>query len=184
MPCTGSRRSSRCSPPPTPTLSGLTLEGADGGEAITLSPAFAANTYTYTAAVVNRIDTVKLTATKNDDNAMVVITNDDDTGTAGGGGTGPQRRVQHTDRDGDGAGRQRRPNLHSHRGTAYRRTLVSNTHLSASLDTNHVLAQSFETGANLDGYTVSQVDIRFGYTSGKSTTVKIRQDDGGEQAIW
>ena len=28
--------------------------------------------------MVNRIDTVKLTATKNDDNAMVVITNDDD----------------------------------------------------------------------------------------------------------
>ena len=59
-------------------------------------------------------------------------------------------------------------------------SLVSNTHLSTSLNTNHVLAQSFETGANLDGYTVSQVDIRFGYTSGKSTTVKIRQDDGGE----
>ena len=88
------------------TLSGLTLEGADGGEAITLSPAFDADTETYTAAVVNRIDAVKLTATKNDDNAKVVITNDDDDGTAGGGGTGPQRRVQHTDRDGDGAGRQ------------------------------------------------------------------------------
>ena len=60
------------------TLSDLTLEGADGGEAITLSPAFDADTDTYTAAVVNRIDAVKLTATKNDDNAMVVITNDDD----------------------------------------------------------------------------------------------------------
>ena len=64
------------------TLSALTLEGADGGETITLSPAFDADTETYTAAVVNRIDAVKLTATKNDDNAMVVITNDDD-GTAG-----------------------------------------------------------------------------------------------------
>ena len=60
------------------TLSALTLEGADGGETITLSPAFDADTETYTAAVVNRIDAVKLTATKNDDNAMVVITNDDD----------------------------------------------------------------------------------------------------------
>ena len=65
------------------TLSGLTLEGADGGETITLSPAFDADTDTYTAVVVNRIDAVKLTATKNDDNAMVVITNDDDDGTAG-----------------------------------------------------------------------------------------------------
>ena len=33
--------------------------------------------------MVNRIDAVKLTATKNDDNAKVVITNDDDDGTAG-----------------------------------------------------------------------------------------------------
>ena len=61
------------------TLSALALEGADGGETITLSPAFDADTETYTAAVVNRIDAVKLTAKKNDDNAMVVITNDDDT---------------------------------------------------------------------------------------------------------
>ena len=65
-------------------LSGLALEGADGGETITLSPAFDADTETYTAAVVNQIDAVKLTATKNDDNAMVVITNDDDqTGSPG-----------------------------------------------------------------------------------------------------
>ena len=99
------------------TLSGLTLEGADGGEAITLSPAFDAETETYTAAVVNRIDAVKLTATKNDDNAMVVITNDDDDRLARGGGAGPQRRVQHTDRDGYGAGRHHHANLHGHRGT-------------------------------------------------------------------
>ena len=64
-------------------LSALTLEGTDGGETITLSPAFDDDTDTYTASVVNRIDTVKLTATKNDDNATVVITNDDDDGTAG-----------------------------------------------------------------------------------------------------
>ena len=63
---------------PDATLSALALEGADGGETITLSPAFNAGKYTYTAVVVNRIDAVKLTATKNDDNAMVVITNDDD----------------------------------------------------------------------------------------------------------
>ena len=60
-------------------------------------------------------------------------------------------------------------------------SLVSNTHLSTSLNTNHVLAQSFETGANLDGYTVSQVDIRFGFTSGKSTTVKIRKNNADNQ---
>ena len=60
-------------------------------------------------------------------------------------------------------------------------TLVSNTHLSTSLNTNNLLAQSFATGANLDGYTVSEVDIRFGFTSGKSTTVKIRKNNADNE---
>ena len=63
------------------TLKRLTLEGATGGETIDLSPAFDADTGTYTASVVNRIDSVTLTATKNDSNATVAITDDDDTGT-------------------------------------------------------------------------------------------------------
>ena len=104
------------------TLSALTLEGTDAGETIALSPALAPDKYT--AAVVNRIDAVKLTATKNDDNATVVITNDDDLRRhARGGSTGPQRRVQHTNGYGYGAGRHRHANLHDHRGTAYRRHL-------------------------------------------------------------
>ena len=95
-------------------LSDLTLEGADGSETITLSPVFAVNTYTYTAAVVNQIDTVKLTATKTDDNATVVITNDDDDRHGRGGAARPQRRVQHTNGYRDGAER-RRANLYGHR---------------------------------------------------------------------
>ena len=63
------------------TLSDLALEGASGGESIDLTPVFDPETITYTASVVNGIDAVKLTATKNDSNAMVVITNDDDTNT-------------------------------------------------------------------------------------------------------
>ena len=64
------------------TLSGLALE--DGtGNGITLDPAFAPGTTSYTAAVVNRIDTVTLTATKNEDDATVAITDDDDTATPG-----------------------------------------------------------------------------------------------------
>ena len=63
------------------TLSGMALEGASGGETIDLTPVFDAGTITYTASVVNGIDAVKLTATKNDGNAMVVITNDDDPNT-------------------------------------------------------------------------------------------------------
>ena len=65
------------------TLSGLELEGATGSEPIDLSPAFDADTITYTAVVANRINEVKLTATKNDSNATVVITNDDDLNTPG-----------------------------------------------------------------------------------------------------
>ena len=64
------------------TLRDLELEGA-GGETITLSPEFAQGTTTYTASVANRIDTVTLSATKNDANATVVITSDDDNATPG-----------------------------------------------------------------------------------------------------
>ena len=63
------------------TLSGLAIEGATGGESITLSPAFDVNTLTYTASVGNRIDEVTLTATTNHSNATVAITGDDDTNT-------------------------------------------------------------------------------------------------------
>ena len=63
------------------TLSDLELEGATGGEVISLSPAFDSATETYTASVANRIDAVTLTATKNDTTATVAITNDDDTNT-------------------------------------------------------------------------------------------------------
>ena len=161
------------------TLSALALEGADGGEPITLSPAFDADTETYTAVVVNRIDTVKLTATKNDDNAMVVITNDDDqTGSPEeaildlnvGSNT---LTVTVTAQDGTATLTY---TVTVERHTAD--TLVSNTHLSATdFFSVSFLAQSFETGANAGGYTVSEVDIRFADVIGRSTTVKI----SGEQ---
>ena len=63
------------------TLSALSIIGATGGETITLSPAFNADTFTYTASVPNRFDSVKLTATANESNATVAITSDDDTST-------------------------------------------------------------------------------------------------------
>ena len=163
------------------TLSALTLEGADGGETIALSPAFAANTYTYTAAVVNRIDAVKLTAKKNDDNAMVIITNDDDTDTAGEAvlnlSVGPNTlTVTVTAQDGTA---ELTYTVTVERHTAD--TLISNTHLSASLNTNTFLAQSFETGANEGGYTVSEVDIRLQTASRRSTSVKIRKNNADNE---
>ena len=162
------------------TLSGLTLEGADGGETITLSPAFDDDTETYTASVVNRIDAVKLTATKNDDNAQVVITNDDQT-------SSPEEAVLDlsvgsntltvtvTAQDGTAT---RTYTITVERHTAD--TLVSNTHLSSTESSIAFQAQSFGTGANAGGYTVSEVNIHLGFTSGSSTRVRIRKDDGGK----
>ena len=67
------------------TLSDLGLTWDDGGTdtAIALSPIFAPATTSYTASVANSVDSVTLTATKNDDGATVVITDDDDTSSAG-----------------------------------------------------------------------------------------------------
>ena len=63
------------------TLANLSIEGATGGESITLSPTFDDDTFTYTASVPTDIEAVTLTASANDSEAMVVISNDDDTGT-------------------------------------------------------------------------------------------------------
>ena len=161
------------------TLSSLALEGADGGETITLSPAFTANTETYTAAVVNRIDAVKLTATKKDDNATVVITNDDDPATREeakldlnvGSNT---LTVTVTAQNGDTL----TYTVTVERHTAD--TLVSNTHLSVGGFSTAILAQNFRTGANELGYTVSEVDIRLFNVSDNDTSVNIREDDAGE----
>ena len=64
------------------TLSGLALANSNGNT-ISLGGTFVPATTTYTAFVANGIETVTLTATKNDSNATVAIANDDDTGTLG-----------------------------------------------------------------------------------------------------
>ena len=64
------------------TLSGLALADS-GGNTISLGETFVPATTTYTASVANGIETVTLTATKNDSNATVVIASDDNTGTPG-----------------------------------------------------------------------------------------------------
>ena len=57
------------------TLSDLALEDGDSNP---IPLAFASDDYEYGVSVENGIDSVVLTVTKNDANAMVVITNDDD----------------------------------------------------------------------------------------------------------
>ena len=63
------------------TLSALAMLGSTGSETIDLSPTFASGTIAYTASVAHRIDSVTMTATKNDSNAVVVITDDDNSNT-------------------------------------------------------------------------------------------------------
>ena len=60
-------------------------------------------------------------------------------------------------------------------------TLVSNTGEIVGAGSSNFGAQSFETGSNADGYTVSEVDIHLGTAANKSTTVKIREDDGSDE---
>ena len=60
------------------TLSGLALADSNGNT-ISLGETFVPATTAYAAFVANGIDTVTLTATKNDSNATVAITSDDDT---------------------------------------------------------------------------------------------------------
>ena len=60
-------------------------------------------------------------------------------------------------------------------------TLVSNlskTPLTANVD--EFRAQSFTTGTNTKGYELTEVRIRMKTTSGKTTSVTIREDDSGE----
>ena len=59
-------------------------------------------------------------------------------------------------------------------------TLVSNTDQTSIGSSANFHAQSFETGAAADGYTVSEVDVYLVSGSGRSTSVSIREDDGGE----
>ena len=63
------------------TLSNLVIEGATGGESITLNPAFHEDTLTYTATAAHSIDEVTLTAATTHSGAMVAITDDDDANT-------------------------------------------------------------------------------------------------------
>ena len=67
------------------------------------------------------------------------------------------------------------------KGTAIT-TFVSNTGQSVgTLTSDRVQAQSFETGANTDGYTVSEVDIYIVTGSGRSTSVSIRENNADNE---
>ena len=60
--------------------------------------------------------------------------------------------------------------------------LVSNTHLSPSVASSTAgNAQSFETGPNPAGYTVSEVDVWLKNVSGRRTNVSIRENNASDE---
>ena len=60
-------------------------------------------------------------------------------------------------------------------------TLVSNHGQSVySISSSTFQAQSFVTGANAGGYTITEVQMRLSSVGGGTTRVKIRKDDSGE----
>ena len=67
-------------------------------------------------------------------------------------------------------------------GAARADVLVSNTHETESgSSTDWTVAQSFETGGNTGGYTVSNVEIHI--RAGSDTVVRIRLDDDGAPGL-
>ena len=163
------------------TLSGLALEDGNGN-AIPLDTDFASDDYEYQVSVANGIDAVKLTATKSDSNATVVITDDDDVTTPDeaeldlsvGSNT---LTVTVTAED---TSTELTYTVTVERAAAIP-TLVSNTYQTEVGSSSSFFAQPFETGANPDGYTVSEVDVYLVSGSGRSTSVKIREDDGSDE---
>ena len=169
------------------TLSDLTVN--DGTDDLILTPAFVPGTYLYAVDVGAAVDEVTLTATVNDDGAAVsgvtlggaAITDSDFTD----GITVPSLVVGDNDivvtvtaEDTSTALTYTVTVTRAEADTPV--VLVSNTAETAVGGSSNFLAQSFETGANATGYTVTEVEIRVTTVSSRSTSLKIREDDGGE----
>ena len=58
-------------------------------------------------------------------------------------------------------------------------TLVANELTTGQTNSSDYRAQSFQTGTNAAGYTLSEIDIRLRTVSGRSMAVAVRNDDNG-----
>ena len=166
------------------TLSGLALVDGDNN-AITLDTIFASDDYEYEVSVVNGIDAVTLTATANDSNAIVAITGDTTTSTPDEAeldlSVGSNTLTVTVTAEDTTTALTYTVTVTREATTTTAITLVSNTHHAASSGASSTFqAQSFETGANAGGYTVSEVQVRLQTVSGKSTSVTIRENASDE----
>ena len=175
------------------TLSGLALED-NNDAAVALTPAFDPATLSYRASVVNSVDEITIGRTENDGNANSEIQD----------GNG----IRLTDADPDKAGFQvelsegnntiRVQVAAGHDTTltytvTVKRgidpcppaaistvTLVANTgETRQSGGSDDVSAQSFRTGPEPTGYTISEVRLGIVTGVGRNTNVSIREDDNG-----
>ena len=172
------------------TLSGLALTYGGGNE-MTLTPPFVTGTKSYTALVANSVSSITLTPTVNNANATVEYLDASDASITDTDTSTPALdaplavldntfKVKVTAEAGS-------TNTDTYTVVVTREaqaqsltTFVTNTGGSGITDSDRFQAQSFETGTNEGGYTVSQVDILLGDVSGKSTSVSIKEDNGGE----
>ena len=172
------------------TLSDLTI-GA-GSDTTLLVPGFAAATTSYTASVANSVDEITVTPTTTDDTAAVEYLDGSDAGIDDADGTadGQQApldvgentiKIKVTAEDGTTT---QTYSIIVTRQAQSAITLVSNTGLSpSSTDSSTVgtvgtfkftQAQSFTTGNNTDGYTLSSVELDIvGSTYNTNNTARV-----------
>ena len=179
--------------PSDATLSGLALED-NNDAAVALTPAFDPATLSYRASVVNSVDEITIAQTENDGNANSEIQD----------GNG----IRLTDADPDKAGFQVelsegnntiRVQVAAGHDTTLTYTvtvkrgidpcppaaistvaLVANTgETRQSGGSDDVSAQSFRTGPEPTGYTISEVRLGIVTGVGRNTNVSIREDDNG-----
>ena len=183
------------------TLSALALEDASDDSAITISPVFASGTTSYTASVDNDVEKITINPTVNESSATVEYLDSSDT--------------EITDADGVKTGQQVSLSVSANTikvkvtaedttttntytvvvtraaavpGTAA--ALVSNlgqTEVGSSEITTNDLAQSFETGTNAAGYTLTSIELRLDSNDSTDTpTVKLYSGsaNGTEEATF
>ena len=170
------------------TLRSLTLEDASDDSAITISPTFTSGTTSYTASVDNDVDEITINPTVNESNATVEYLDSSDTAItdADSGKTGQQVSLSegaNTINVKVTAGDTTTPNTYTvvvTRATAVpgaANVLVSNVGQTSAdvqgfADTD--FAQSFTTGTNPTGYTLTSIELKLTNISSTNTpTVKL-----------
>ncbi len=175
------------------TLSGLVLN--DGANDLTLTPAFASGTTSYAASVGNAVSQITVTPTKSDTDASVEYLDASDGAiTDADGMTAGQQvalvegantiKVKVTAEDVITTETYTVVVTRAAPAASTDATLVSNEDATAGTGNSSVIhAQSFVTGTNAGGYTLSEIQIRLGDSSAvpgvTGVIAAVKADDSG-----